>query len=203
MKVVIQKHSLLIMLGVFGAVAMLAIGIGFISATTKPAVAIAQSSEQKPQAIPAESQVTTAVPVAPTNISTSQVKPVATSAPITTQLTTSIYPPPPEVPVVGILIGNTIYDASCNTSVGICSFPFAGRTVEVRNSKKNIVASTVSDSNGKFSFKLSPGTYTITAGPGVGVNPLANPQQVTITRNSTTDVTIQYWAIATTNIVLN
>ena len=77
--------------------------------------------------------------------------------------------------------------------------PFAGRTIELRDSLGNLSASLVSDSNGAFSCKLKPGTYTVIPGPGEGVNPTANSQQVTVTNGSSSEITLDYWAIAMTN----
>lgn len=104
---------------------------------------------------------------------------------------------------MGVVKGQTVYDASGNACgigpTGICVMPFASRTIEVVDNNGNLVATVVSAMDGRFNLILTPGTYTLVPGPGYGVNPSAKSIEVTVASGTTSEVTIDYWAIAMTN----
>lgn len=107
------------------------------------------------------------------------------------------------LPQAGVVKGQTVYDSSGNACgigpTGICVMPFASRTIEVVDTNGNLVATVVTEMDGRFNLILPPGTYTLVPGPGYGVNPSANSVEVTVASGATSEVTIDYWAIAMTN----
>lgn len=205
-KVIISIITIAIVLATFGAAKF---------AQSRPAVAHAQSSQQEGQ----HTQTAIAQPTIATQSASEQSNTL--SAP---KSDSSVYPPRanssqanPTVPTniapvgsqnsasqqVGVVKGQTVYDASGNACgigpTGICLIPFASRTIEVVDSNGNLVATVVSEMDGRFNLILTPGTYTLVPGPGGGVNPSAISVEVTVASGVTSEVTIDYWAIAMTN----
>lgn len=205
-KVIISIVSIAIVLATFGAAKL---------AQSRSAVAHAQSSQQDGQhtqtaiaqptisAQSASEQSNT--PSAPKS-DTSVYSPGATSSQSNPTVPTSSAPVGSQNSVsqqVGVVKGQTVYDASGNACgigpTGICLMPFASRTIEVVDNNGNLVATVVSEMDGRFNLILTPGTYTLVPGPGGGVNPSAISVEVTVASGVTSEVTIDYWAIAMTN----
>jgi hypothetical protein len=222
MRQFVQTPSRVVILSIVGLVVILLIlGISVLKVIqSKPAVAHAQGSEELPQLSRPQSQTAavlgqstsssnpststkptiTAVPITPAQLASNQ-----SASNIATDEGASINPQNTWHPVVGVVFGHVRYDASGNACgigpTGTCYFPFAGRTIEIRTLKGVVVRSAISDSNGFVAFKLAPGTYMIVPGPGDTLHPTANAQQITVANGDSIDLSIDYWAIATTNAV--
>lgn len=103
------------------------------------------------------------------------------------------------------LYGHIYYDASGNACgigpTGICLMPVQ-KSFNVLDENNNYIQTVSSDNNGSFSVTLKPGTYHLEPEPGDGINPTAADQTVQLVANGSTEVTILYTAIATTNSLI-
>jgi hypothetical protein len=64
-------------------------------------------------------------------------------------------------------------------SFATCANPVAGHTIQAIDSGGQVAASTKTDSKGKYSLHLKPGTYTLNLDPKIGLGVIKN-NQVTV-----------------------